>query len=50
MTAQLYCRVFIANQTIIKKGEYFAEMYMIFNGSVTLCLDKKDEAEYFRLY
>lgn len=49
-TAQLYCRVFIANQTIIKKGEYFAEMYLIFNGSVTLSLDVKDVAEYFRLY
>jgi len=42
--------VFIANQTIIKKGEDFSELYMIFNGSVTLSLDVKDVAEYFRLY
>jgi signal-transduction protein with cAMP-binding, CBS, and nucleotidyltransferase domain len=34
----------------MKKGEDFDEMYMIFNGSVTLSLDKKDVAEYFRLY
>jgi len=49
-TSQLYCRVFIANQTIIKKGEHFSELYLIFQGSVTLSLHKKDEHEYFRLY
>jgi len=46
----LYCRVFIANQSIIKKGEYFSEMYMIFKGKVTLSLSNKDENEYFTLY
>jgi hypothetical protein len=30
--SQLYCRVFISNQTIVKKGEHFTEMYMIFQG------------------
>jgi hypothetical protein len=49
-TSELYCRVFIANQTIMKKGEIFSELYMIFKGSVTLSLDVKDVAEYFRLY
>lgn len=29
-SSQLYCRVFIANQTIIKKGETFPELYLIF--------------------
>lgn len=29
-TSQLYCRVFIANQTIIKRGEHFSELYLIF--------------------
>ena len=49
-TSQLYCRVFIANQTIVKKGEHFSELYLIFQGSVTLSLIKKDMNEYFRLY
>lgn len=48
--SQLYCRVFIANQTIVKTGEQFAEMYMIFKGRVTLSLRVKDENEYFTLY
>jgi hypothetical protein len=26
----LYCRVFIENQTIVRKGEQFSEIYMIF--------------------
>jgi hypothetical protein len=51
-TSQLYCRVFLANQTIITKGEHFSELYLIFQGSVTLSLDRKNqnEQEYFRLY
>ena len=49
-TSQLYCRVFIANQTIVKKGEHFEELYLIFQGSVTLSLAKKDMNEYFKLY
>lgn len=28
--SKLYCRVYIKNQTIIRKGEEFSEMYMIF--------------------
>ena len=48
--ATLYCRVFIANQSIVKKGEYFSELYMIFKGKVTLSLVQKDENEYFTLY
>lgn len=49
-TSQLYCRVFIANQTIIKRGEHFSELYMIFQGTVTLSLRQKDTNEYFKLY
>lgn len=46
----LYCRVFIPNQSIVKQGEYFSELYMIFKGKVTLSLSVKDENEYFTLY
>lgn len=49
-TSQLYCRVFIANQTIIKRGEHFNELFMIFQGSVTISLRQKDMNEYFRIY
>jgi len=46
----LYCRVFIANQTIIKRLEHFSELYLIFEGKVTLSLSSKDRNEYFTLY
>lgn len=46
----LYCRVFIANQTIIKRGEHFSELYLIFDGKVTMSLSHKDRNEYFTLY
>ena len=46
----LYCRVFIANQTIIKRLEHFSELYLIFDGKVTLSLSQKDRNEYFTLY
>lgn len=46
----LYCRVFIANQTIIKRLEHFSELYLIFEGKVTLSLSHKDRNEYFTLY
>lgn len=46
----LYCRVFIANQTIIKRLEHFSEIYLIFNGKVTLSLSQKDRNEYFTLH
>lgn len=36
--SQLYCRFFLANQTILKKGEEFDELFMIFKGQVTLSL------------
>ena len=36
--SQLYCRFFLSNQTIIRKGEEFDELYMIFVGKVTLSL------------
>jgi len=48
--SSLYCRVFIANQTMVKKGEHFSELYMIFQGSVTISLAVKDENEYFQLH
>ena len=46
----LSCRVFIANQTIIKRLEHFSELYLIFDGKVTLSLSHKDRNEYFTLY
>lgn len=46
----LYCRVFIANQTIIKRLEQFSELYLIFDGKVTLSLSHKDRNEYFTLH
>lgn len=46
--SQLYCRFFLANQTIIRKGEEFEEMFMISNGKVTLSLQVKDRHEYFQ--
>ena len=48
--SSLYCRVFIANQTIIKRLEHFSELYLIFQGKVTLSLSHKDRNEYFTLY
>ena len=36
--SQLYCRVFIANETIIQRLETFAEIYLIFDGKVSLTL------------
>lgn len=36
--SSLYCRVFIANQTMVKRLEHFSEFYLIFKGSVTLSL------------
>ena len=48
--SKLYCRVFIANQTIIKRLEHFSELYLIFDGKVTLSLSHKDRNEYFTLY
>jgi hypothetical protein len=48
--SSLYCRVFIANQTIIKRLEHFSELYLIFEGKVTLSLSSKDRNEYFTLY
>jgi len=40
--SQLYCRVFIANQTMVKRLEQFSEFYLIFKGSVTISLSHKD--------
>jgi len=48
--SQLYCRVFIANQTMVKRGEHFSELYMIFQGQVTISYSQKDVNEYFSLY
>ena len=47
--SQLYCRLFLSNQTIVAKGDEFEELYMIFRGSVTLSLQVKDRHEYFQL-
>ena len=34
--AHLYCRIFIPGQDIIKKGEDFPEIYLIYKGTVTI--------------
>lgn len=46
--SQLYCRYYLANQTILKKGEDIEELFMIFKGKVTLSLQTKDRHEYFQ--
>ena len=46
----LYCRVFIANQTIVKRGEHFSELYLIHKGTVTISLSHKDQNEFFTLH
>ena len=46
----LYCRVFIANQTIVKRLEHFSEFYLIHKGSVTISLSHKDQNEFFTLH
>lgn len=48
--SQLYCRVFVSNQSIVKRGDYFGELYMIFKGKVILSCTVKDDNEYFTLY
>jgi len=48
--SQLYCRVFISNQSIVNRGDYFSELYMIFKGKVVLSCTVKDDNEYFQLY
>lgn len=48
--SQLYCRVFIANQTMVKRLEHVSEFYLIFKGSVTISLSHKDQNEFFTLY
>lgn len=48
--SQLYCRVFLDNQVIVKRGDNFPEFYMIFKGRVNLSLKHKDINEYFTLY
>lgn len=35
---------------MVKKGENFSELYMIFKGMVTVSLHVKDENEFFTLY
>lgn len=34
--ANLYCRIFIPGQDIIKRGESFPEIYLIYKGTVTI--------------
>ena len=46
----LYCRLYIPTQTMVRRGENFSEMYMIFEGKVVLSLRRKFEHEYFMLY
>lgn len=43
----LYCRIYVPNQIIVRKGERFAEMYMIQSGTVMLSLKTKWQNEYF---
>jgi hypothetical protein len=48
--SQLYCRVFCPNQSVVKRGDYFTELYMIFKGKVMLSCTVKDENEFFTLH
>ena len=45
----LYARIYDPNQLIVKKGETFAEMCLIMEGSVILSIKKKAVNEYFTL-
>lgn len=42
--------MFIANQQIVRRGEYFSELYCIFKGVVIVSLRRKDSNEFFQLY
>jgi hypothetical protein len=46
--SQLYCRIYIPNQKMIKKGEKFAEIYMVHDGTVSLRLNR-ESSEFFLL-
>jgi hypothetical protein len=46
----LYCRLYIAGQTIVNRGESFDEIYMIFEGKVVVSLNKKFTHEFFMLH
>jgi hypothetical protein len=46
----LYCRIYIPNQMIVRRGENFSELYMIFEGKVVVSLRNKYEHEFFMLY
>jgi hypothetical protein len=37
----LYCRIYVPNQIIVRKGERFAEVYMIESGTVMISLRTK---------
>lgn len=38
--SQLYCRIYIPNQKMIKKGEKFSELHMVYSGTVSLRISK----------
>jgi hypothetical protein len=46
----LYCRIYIPNQMIVRRGENFSELYMIFEGKVVVSLRNKYEHEFFMFY
>lgn len=46
----LHCRVFAPQQCIVNRGDYFSELFLLFNGRVTLSLQSKDEHEFLTLY
>ena len=39
--SKLYCRIYIPNQKMIKKGEKFSELYLIHSGTVSLRTNKQ---------
>lgn len=45
----LYCRIYVPNQIIIRKNDRFAELYLIETGYVMMSLKNKWQHEYFKL-
>ena len=45
----LYCRIYVPNQVIVRRGDKFPELYLIETGHVVLSLRRKQEHEFFRL-
>jgi len=47
--SNLYCRIYIPNQWIIRHKENFNELYLVYKGTVTISLKRARENEFFVL-